>query len=401
MSKLLRFTHNLAAPKIINTKYFIRSHQNIASFTKSLLKNPSEINRAFPENSYESRTINKLLQGLKDKKRSSLAESITLVESSHPIKKLMGQVLLQLALSEPTMQPRSQIQTKCAALLKESHNHKSTLRIGMTGPPGAGKSTFIETFGLHLVRNYGLKVAVLAIDPSSTRTGGSLLGDKTRMSELSLEGDAYVRPSSARGEIGGVARNTTEALTLCESAGYDVTIVETVGVGQSEAAVADMTDVLVLVIPPAGGDELQGLKRGIVESADVVLVSKSDGDLIPAARRIQTEYTSALKFIPRKHEQWHPVVARMSSKTGDGVEAAWRVLLRFYDVMGSCGALEDERRKQRRVWMWNHIRSSIFSRFKKDEKVMQHLQTITNFVDKKDLTSGIASDILLNQFFDC
>jgi len=371
-------------------------------FNKSILTDPSQIQKVFDEDSYENRTIQRLIQGLKDQRRSALAESITLVESTHHVKKLMGQILLQTILSDQQLQPCPSIKAKCGHLLTEvatKEGHNSTLRIGITGPPGAGKSTFIETFGLFLVHEVGLRVAVLAIDPSSSRTGGSLLGDKTRMAGLSLEQNAYVRPTSARGVMGGVGRNTTEALMLCESAGYDVVIVETVGVGQSEVMVADMTDLFLLLIPPAGGDELQGLKRGIVENVDLVLVNKSDGDLLRPARLIQTEYTSALKFIPRRRHNWHPVVSRVSSLTSDGISDAWKIILRFYDVMNARGELEEERRRQRNQWMLNHLKSDVFNRFRQHPSVDLLIPQIMDLVDAGIITPGIASDVLLNQFF--
>ncbi|NXH21663.1 MMAA protein, partial [Bucco capensis] len=179
--------------------------------------------------------------------------------------------------------------------------------LGLSGPPGAGKSTFIECFGKMLTeRKY--KVSVLAVDPSSSTSGGSLLGDKTRMTELSRDMNAYIRPSPTRGTLGGVTRTTNEAILLCEGGGYNVVLVETVGVGQSEFAVADMVDMFILLLPPAGGDELQGIKRGIIEMADLVAINKADGDLIVPARRIQAEYVSALKLLRKRSKVWRPKV---------------------------------------------------------------------------------------------
>ena len=221
--------------------------------------------------------------------RASLAQAITLVESTLEESKKEAQKLMTLITTHN----------------KEFRN--STFRIGLTGPPGAGKSTFIENFGTMLIEQ-GHKVAVLAVDPSSSRTGGSLLGDKTRMTELSRNPSAYIRPSPNRGHLGGVARTTNESINLCEACGYDVVLVETVGVGQSEHLVADMVDVLCLILSPGGGDELQGIKRGIIEQCDMVLINKSDGDLIPAANRTKAEYTSALKFIQPKNPHWRTQV---------------------------------------------------------------------------------------------
>ena len=214
-----------------------------------------------------------LFDGILDGNRASLARGITLIESSLPSSQQEARKLIE-------------------KIQKTSRNNATdTFRIGLSGPPGAGKSTFIEIFGSFLTQN-GHKVAVLAVDPSSSRTGGSLLGDKTRMTELSRNPRAYIRPSPNRGHLGGVARTTNESILLCEACGYDIILVETVGVGQSEHLVSDMVDSLCLILPPAGGDELQGIKRGIIEQCDMVFINKCDGDLIPAANRTKAEYTS-------------------------------------------------------------------------------------------------------------
>ncbi|XP_042081930.1 methylmalonic aciduria type A protein, mitochondrial isoform X2 [Haplochromis burtoni] len=241
----------------------------------------------------EQRLLNKLYDGLIGGQRASLAECITLVETQHPRKKELAQVLLQRVLSYRREQ--------------ESRNGGKPVafRVGLSGPPGAGKSSFIEVVG-KMLTGRGHKVAVLAVDPSSCTTGGSLMGDKTRMTELSRDMNAFIRPSPTSGTLGGVTRTTNEAIVLCEGAGYDIVLVETVGVGQSEFAVADMVDMFVLLIPPAGGDELQGIKRGIIERAELVVVTKSDGDLVVPARRIQAEYTSALKLLRRQSKSWNP-----------------------------------------------------------------------------------------------
>ncbi|XP_035492093.2 methylmalonic aciduria type A protein, mitochondrial isoform X3 [Scophthalmus maximus] len=241
----------------------------------------------------EQRLLTKLYEGLVGGQRASLAESITLVETQHPRKKELAQVLLQRVLAHRTVQ--------------EGRNGGKPVafRVGLSGPPGAGKSSFIEVVG-KMLTGRGHKVSVLAVDPSSCTTGGSLMGDKTRMTELSRDMNAFIRPSPTSGTLGGVTRTTNEAIVLCEGAGYDIVLVETVGVGQSEFAVADMVDMFVLLIPPAGGDELQGIKRGIIERADLVVVTKSDGDLLVPARRIQTEYTSALKLLRRQSKSWNP-----------------------------------------------------------------------------------------------
>lgn len=265
-------------------------------------------------------SVEQLHSGLEQGDRYALSRAITLVESYRPDHRLSAQKLLGRIL-EAEREKATQMPPP-----------PSTLRIGLSGSPGVGKSTFIEAFGMHLV-NSGHKVAVLAVDPSSTRTGGSILGDKTRMTLLSREDNAYVRPSPSRGTLGGVARNTNEAIVLCEAAGFDVILVETVGVGQSETMVADMVDMFVLLVPPAGGDELQGLKKGIVELSDLVLVNKADGPLENAARNAQLEYTSALKYVKRDTGPWTSRVMRVSSQTGKGINEAWDAMVEYFNVM--------------------------------------------------------------------
>ncbi|XP_072718942.1 methylmalonic aciduria type A protein, mitochondrial isoform X2 [Ciconia boyciana] len=246
----------------------------------------------------EQRLADRLYNGLIQGHRACLAEAITLVESTQSRKKKIAQVLLQKVLSYHREQE------------KLNQGKPLAFRVGLSGPPGAGKSTFIECFGKMLTeRKY--KVSVLAVDPSSSTSGGSLLGDKTRMTELSRDMNAYIRPSPTRGTLGGVTRTTNEAILLCEGGGYDVVLVETVGVGQSEFAVADMVDMFILLLPPAGGDELQGIKRGIIEMADLVAINKADGDLVVPARRIQAEYVSAMKLLRKRSKVWKPKVCHL------------------------------------------------------------------------------------------
>lgn len=360
-------------------------------FDVQTLSDQQKLKNYFQKESFEQRTIERLFEGVRNGNRACLAEAITLVESSNETKKFMSQILLQMVLG--TMKQDN------VSKPDNTLHPTTTLRIGITGPPGAGKSTFIETFGMYLAKELGLKVAVLAVDPSSSRTGGSLLGDKTRMTELSTEPNAYVRPSPSKGELGGVARNTMEALLFCEGAGYDVTIIETVGVGQSEVRVADMTDLFVLIIPPAGGDELQGLKRGVIESCDLVLVSKADGDLLPAARRIQTEYVSALKFIPRKHKEWRPRVKRVSSKQKEGIADVWKKMLEFHETMMDTEKFFDSRKLQKQIWMWNHIQSNILLKFKQNKEINEQLPFVNKLIKNDEITPGMAADILIKSFF--
>ncbi|XP_044046650.1 methylmalonic aciduria type A protein, mitochondrial isoform X1 [Siniperca chuatsi] len=333
----------------------------------------------------EQRLLNKLYEGLIGGQRASLAESITLVETQHARKKELAQVLLQRVLAYRREQ--------------ESRNGGKPMafRVGLSGPPGAGKSSFIEVVG-KMLTGRGHKVSVLAVDPSSCTTGGSLMGDKTRMTELSRDMDAFIRPSPASGTLGGVTRTTNEAIVLCEGAGYDIVLVETVGVGQSEFAVADMVDMFVLLIPPAGGDELQGIKRGIIERADLVVVTKSDGDLVVPARRIQTEYTSALKLLRRQSKSWNPKVVRASSHTGEGIPEVWARMESYRDAMLASGELQGRRRAQQKVWMWSLIQENVLCYFQNHPSVREALPHLEERVTKGAISPGLAADLLLKAF---
>lgn len=275
---------------------------------------------------------------------------------------------------------------------------RHTIRVGLSGSPGAGKSTLIESLGLRLVEQ-GLRVAVLAIDPSSSRTGGSILGDKTRMVRLSRHPNAYIRPSPSRGSLGGVTRSTNEAIILCEGAGYDVIVVETVGVGQSEISVCDMVDAFALIVPPAAGDELQGLKRGIVELADVVAVNKADGDLLPAARRIKAEYVSALKLTRSKNPHWQAEVLMMSALHNEGVGELWSKITDYCLKMKEVGVFEEKRRQQRKLWLWTHIDWQLEQRFKAHPGMAEAVAAMEQRVVEGSVAPGTACDHLLNHFF--
>ncbi|XP_028833631.1 methylmalonic aciduria type A protein, mitochondrial [Denticeps clupeoides] len=330
----------------------------------------------------EKRVLDRLYDGLVGGQRASLAESITLVETLHPRKKELAQALLQRVLAYRQEQDKGQ---------------PAAFRVGLSGPPGAGKSSFIEVVG-KMLTGKGHKVSVLAVDPSSCTTGGSLMGDKTRMTELSRDMNAFIRPSPTSGTLGGVTRTTNEAIVLCEGAGYDIVLVETVGVGQSEFAVADMVDMFVLLIPPAGGDELQGIKRGIIEMADLVVVTKSDGDLLVPARRIQAEYTSALKLLRKKSKSWKPRVMRVSSQTGEGVAELWETMLAFRDSGLHSGELQLRRCSQQRVWMWNLIQENALRHFKEHPAVRSQLPVLESRVTRGDISPGLAADLLLKAF---
>lgn len=307
--------------------------------------------------------------------RRALARGITLVESTRSDHRAAADRLLQ-------------------HLLPESGR---SVRIGITGVPGVGKSTFIETFGTHVIEQ-GHRIAVLAVDPSSRRSGGSILGDKTRMEELSRNPAAFIRPSPAGETVGGVARRTREAMLVCEAAGFDVIIVETVGVGQSETAVADMTDLFLLLLLPGGGDELQGLKRGIVEMADIVLVNKDDGDLAAAAQRAASEYRAALHLLGAGSSDWRVPVMTCSSVTGKGIGEAWVQVERFREIAERTGAIARRRADQARAWMWAEIREGLVAALKADRDLARRLPEMEAEVAEGRLTPAAAAKRALRAF---
>lgn len=284
-----------------------------------------------------------LASRLVDGNRSALARAITLVEST-----------------------RSDHRSEADALLSEVMARTGdAVRVGISGAPGAGKSTLIEVLGLRLVEA-GRRVAVLAVDPSSTRTGGSILGDKTRMEELVRRPEAFVRPSPTGGTLGGVARRTREAMLCCEAAGFDVVIVETVGVGQSEVAVDGMVDSFLLLIAPGGGDELQGIKRGIMELADVVAVNKHDGDLTRAAETTAADYANALRLVRPKTPVWDARVVLCSALEQEGVGELWAAVEDHHGALDASGYLARRRAEQARTWLWDEIGASLLDRLRAD-----------------------------------
>jgi LAO/AO transport system kinase len=274
---------------------------------------------------------------------------------------------------------------------------RQALRIGLSGTPGVGKSTFIEAFGLHLT-GQGLRVAVLAVDPSSARTGGSILGDKTRMDRLARDPAAFIRPSPARSELGGVARRTRDAVTLMEGAGFDVVIVETVGVGQSETLVAGMSDLFVLLLAPAGGDELQGVKRGIMEVADLILVNKADGDLASAAARTRADYAGALRLMRRRPQdpEDFPKALTVSALTGTGVEAAWSEMRALADWRRGQGHFAATRAAQARAWFEDEVRRGLLARLAADPATAARLANLGQAVAEGRIAPARAAELALS-----
>jgi LAO/AO transport system kinase len=318
--------------------------------------------------------------GAADEQRRAMAKAITLLESTRADHRAQADELL-------------------TALLP--HTGKS-FRLGISGVPGVGKSTFIETLGLYLIEQ-GHRVAVLTIDPSSTISGGSILGDKTRMEKLSVHDKAYIRPSPSSGTLGGVAEKTREAMLVCEAAGYDIVIVETVGVGQSETAVAGMTDMFVLMQLPNAGDDLQAIKRGVMELADLVVINKADIDK-DAATRAQAQITSAMRLLGQQgnpehalHNKavWHPQAMQLSALLGTGVQEFWQNVLRFKDLQTKSGQLAQRRQRQSLAWMWERIEAGLKHAFKQSPRVQALLPQLTQQVLGGEVAASTAARNLL------
>jgi len=265
----------------------------------------------------------------------------------------------------------------------------NAIRVGITGAPGVGKSLTIDTLGSHLTGK-GHKVAVLAVDPSSTRTGGSILGDKTRMARLAVDPNAFVRPSPSSGTLGGVAAKTRETMLLCEAAGFDVILVETVGIGQSETAVADMTDFFLALMLPGAGDELQGIKKGLVELADMIAINKADGDNIKRATAAAAEYRAALHILAPRSPNWTPPVLTCSALTGDGIAELWARILEHRERMTNSGEHPALRREQQVKWMWSMLEQRVFARLKSDAGLRAKLPRIEAAVADGRLAAMLA-----------
>ena len=322
-------------------------------------------------------TAGELVEGILKGDVTMLSRAVTLVESLSPAHQAVAQEVIE----------------KC---LPFSGNSR---RIGITGVPGAGKSTSIDVFGLHVLKDGG-KLAVLAIDPSSERTKGSILGDKTRMEKLSIHPDAFIRPSPSAGSLGGVARKTRETIVLCEAAGYNNIFVETVGVGQSETAVHSMVDFFLLIQLAGTGDELQGLKRGIMEMADGIVINKADGDNIDRARLAQAQFRSALHLFPPTTSGWMPEVLTYSGYYELGIPEVWEMIDRYFAYVKSNGFFERRRNEQSRYWMYETINETLRNRFYSDPEIEKLLAGYEAQVLDNRLSSFVAANDVLAHYFN-
>ena len=308
----------------------------------SIQRNSSRFRRKKPD----AFSVEEYVNGIKNGDRTLLSKAITLVESAKPEYHELSEQIVE-------------------ACLPLSGN---SVRVGITGVPGVGKSTFIEAFGYYLAEEMERKVAVLAIDPSSKRSGGSILGDKTRMNQLSVHENAFIRPSPSSGALGGVARATRESIILCEAAGFDTIIVETVGVGQSETEVRSMVDFFLLLMLAGAGDELQGIKRGIMEMADCLVINKADGDNLKNAKLAKAEYQSALHLFPASESNWIPKVGLCSALNKEGIDAIWTIILDYVNLTKSSSYFEQLRANQAKFWLEQTINTELLQRFYNDEK---------------------------------
>ncbi|MEQ8472682.1 MAG: methylmalonyl Co-A mutase-associated GTPase MeaB [Marinoscillum sp.] len=319
-------------------------------------------------------SLDELSKGIDQSDRVLLSRAITIVESKLPSDQDLATVLLDKIL----------------------HKSGNSIRIGITGVPGVGKSTFIEAFGKSLT-SLGKKVAVLSVDPSSSRSKGSILGDKTRMNELSMDPDAFIRPSPSGTSLGGVAARTRENILLCEAAGYDVILVETVGVGQSEIAVKNMVDFFLLLMLSGGGDELQGIKRGIMEMADLIVINKADGDNLKSAKMAKKAFENALHLFPPHESNWTVPVTLCSALEKSGIEEVWGIIQDFKDKTQHSGFFNNQRKLQNVTWLKELIKEKLESSFYTDEQKRTQIRLIEEKVSAGELSVRHAVKTLFNE----
>lgn len=317
-----------------------------------------------------------LRQGVLDKDRTSLARAITLIESNSPKHFDKAQELLRQVLPYTG----------------------NSVRIGITGPPGVGKSTFIESFGVYLC-NMGHRVAVLAIDPTSSLTKGSIMGDKTRMEKLAAHGNAFIRPSPSGGALGGVARKTREAALLCEAAGFDIILIETVGVGQSEITVRSMVDFYILMLLPGSGDELQGIKKGVVEIADLLLVNKAEGDNLLPARLTMEQYRQALHYLQPATEGWTTDAISISALNDEGIESVWNITEKFLAATKNSGVFESRRSSQTLNWFYSLAEEELISKFYSTPGIKELTEGLKSKILSGEMPPTQAVRIVIDEFF--
>ncbi len=336
----------------------------------------SEVKKLILKNRKENISAEQFIEGILEGNRTLLSKAITLVESTLPEHSAMAQHIIK----------------KC---LPYSGN---SIRLGITGVPGVGKSTFIEALGKHITSR-GDKLAVLAIDPSSERSKGSILGDKTRMEALSVDPNAFIRPSPSGGSLGGVARKTRESVLLCEAAGFNIIFIETVGVGQSETAVHSMVDFFLLLMLSGAGDELQGIKRGIMEMADAIVINKADGDNINSAQRAKSEYSHALHLFPKKSSGWTPKVECCSSITHHGINLVWDLILEHHHELKRNEFFEKNRMLQQKHLMYETIHQALKDRFYQEKNIVNKLHDLEQKVISSQMSSYVAAQELLDEYF--
>ncbi len=356
-------------------EYVDHHHDSALSVTEGVADQPI-VNPYFVRKKKHRLSTEEYVKGILEGNITTLSQAITLIESSNPDHYAQAQEIIERCLP---------------------HAGRS-VRIGITGVPGAGKSTFIEAVG-NRVTSLRHKLAVLAIDPSSERSGGSILGDKTRMESISANPDVFIRPSPSAGSLGGVARKTRETIVLCEAAGFDVIFIETVGVGQSETAVHSMVDLFMLLQISGAGDELQGIKRGIMEMADLMVITKADGENIHKAELAKTQFQSALRLFPVPESQWRPKVYTCSAVSGVGLEEVWRGVEEFLEHTQANGFFQHNRNKQNKYWMYETIDETLKNSFYQDPRIEGEIAGFEQQVLDDKLSSFIAAKRLLDLYF--